>query len=72
MADLEAYIYVRKLRVIYGVRGKGGGHQNLDARVRGGVSGGRSKGGGASFLGAVGVYEILPIPSKFSSCGGVC
>jgi hypothetical protein len=44
MVELEVYIYARKLRAIDGVRGRGGGHQNFDARVRGGVSGGRSRG----------------------------
>jgi hypothetical protein len=71
MAELEAYIYARRLRAINGVRGRGECHQNFDARVRGGVSGGRSNGGGASFLGAVRVYEVLPIPCRFSFGGGV-
>jgi hypothetical protein len=48
MAELEAYIYARKLCAIHGVRGRGGGHYNFDARVQGGVSGSRTKGGGAS------------------------
>jgi hypothetical protein len=44
VAELEAYIYARKLRAINGVRGRGEGHHNFDACVRGGLSGGRSKG----------------------------
>jgi hypothetical protein len=53
MAELEADIDARELRAIDGTRGRGGSHQNFDACVRGGVSGGRSKEGGASLLGAV-------------------
>jgi hypothetical protein len=30
------------------------------------------KRGGAFLLGAVFVYDVLPIPSKFSFSGGVC
>jgi hypothetical protein len=52
--------------------GGGGGHHNFDACVRGGVSGGRSKGRGASLHGSVCVYEVLPVPSKLSCGGGVC
>jgi hypothetical protein len=51
---------------------EGRGHQNFDAGVRGGVGGGCSEGGVASLLGAVRVYEVSPVPSKFSSRGGVC
>jgi hypothetical protein len=72
MAELEAYIYARKLRAINGVRGRAEGHHNFDACIRGGVCGGRSKGGGASLLGAASVYEVVPIPSKLSYGGGVC
>jgi hypothetical protein len=72
VAKLEADIDAREFCAIDGMSGRGGGHQNFDACVRGGVSGGRSKGGGASLLGAVSEYEVLPIPSKFSSGGGVC
>ena len=53
------------------MRGRGRGHQNFDAGVRGGVGGGSSEGGGASLLGAVCVNEVLPVPSKDSSSGGV-
>jgi hypothetical protein len=35
------------------------------------VGDGRSKGGRASLLGAVRVYEVMPIPSRFSCGGGV-
>jgi hypothetical protein len=72
MAKLEADIDAREFRAINGMRGRGGGHHNFYACVRGRVIGGRSKGGGASLLGAVCVYEVLPIPSKFSCGGGVC
>jgi hypothetical protein len=35
------------------------------------MGGGRSKGGGASLFGAVRVYEVLSVPSKNTSCGGL-
>jgi hypothetical protein len=50
MAELDAYICAREFRAINGMCGRGGGHQNFDAGVRGGVSGDRSNGERAPFL----------------------
>jgi hypothetical protein len=72
MAELEADIDAREFRAIDGVRGGVGGHQNFDVCVRGGLSGGRSKGGGASLFGAVCVHEVLSIPCQFSYSRGLC
>jgi hypothetical protein len=72
MAELEADIDACEFRAIDCMRGRGGGHQNFDVCVRGGLSGGSSKRGGASLLGAVSLYDVLPYPLKFSSGGGVC
>jgi hypothetical protein len=57
VTKLHADIDAREFRTIDGVRGKGGGHQTFDACVLGKVGGSRSKEGGASLLGAVGVYK---------------
>jgi hypothetical protein len=57
VTKLHADIDAREFRTIDGVKGRGGGHQNFDACVLGKVGGRRSKEGGASLLGAVGVYK---------------